>query len=420
MSRRNIFLALVVAASLFIGLWLWLRTPEINLVLNGPVANNIQFPEKSTANKIRFFTGSGFAELDTVTGKTRALSRIMLLPLVSEVRWGGDEVLFLASGYSASDELSSLLAQKSLPESRPYWWKYSLSSGQFELVGESVNRPLVEDAFWSSGSSPKTYYFTLVGQEEGSKKDLYEAKPGLRPQLISSPSNVLKFIEANSSHILFSRSPKTGEGQVVLLKRATGREEVLPTGNFIGKISRSSSGDIAYLVPKEAHSETAIGDLYVLSDGKKRLLLKDFDGNYLWSRDKLIGNGYTAEDPISFLYEDGALKTKDLQTKEQVPRMASSTLLSEKPLSFLMVDRESQAYIASEDRVQVKDLPDESKLRKPMSQSGFYLIYDESEKRYFVYILQDSFSQGAQNAIKYIRSQGIDPYQLDIKWYAKQ
>lgn len=108
-SRILTVLIVVVVAAIFVvvGFYILLRfQSRAEGVISKPFAQNIAFPYRVNDKQLYFFTGHGFASLDTETLKTSSLGKPRVLPdSPSRIAYGQNGAIIQSSNYTFFDDL---------------------------------------------------------------------------------------------------------------------------------------------------------------------------------------------------------------------------------------------------------------------------------------------------------------------------
>lgn len=218
-TNTNLRLALVAITVIAIGTGVWVATRPrpTTLYQSEIIARNIRFPSispTSRESKLRYFTGSAFAELDLATQSSVALSKEFVLPSVEQVEWHEAYADFQAKT-SGNDDLARLGVESN-------WWRITFNTNEISKSTKpkslsmlskggkvEINRPAenlkvtqadngLRASIKLTGSNRRGYTAELDGKfNNPSGAALLSPSPGRELLAISDESNNLIVLSAN-------------------------------------------------------------------------------------------------------------------------------------------------------------------------------------------------------------------------------
>lgn len=408
-----VFLMVLLSLVLF-----FVNNNRNRLSISPPLATNIQFPYLISSDKLRFFSGSAFAELDTNTFQTKGLTPFYRLPEINTVRWGSNAVLFSARNYTLSDQLYGKLVKQGLPTDGNYWWLINFKNNEISLVG-GLRAGGVSDAIWLSdedrfivvvsGSSDANEVF--INQINGEQTKLFEV-PGIQSLLWANSDRLILSSLENSSNLLVQYRFQENQKQILAEK--------------IGPAVVNNSGERVLFLGDEAAVEGTdelFGNLELLdvTSGTVSRVANRFSGTLAWSPN---GQTWLA---LSHQLQEDSLIGDVLGNKDQIAlddtEFDPSALVAVSPADsekFYMIDQNKfDLYLASKVAPEaLPALPDFSAIQEAHFGERFYLSFNPQQNRYNILILTNPFDVGQNQAITYIKSRQFDPYQLNLRFVA--
>ncbi|MES2971837.1 MAG: hypothetical protein V4702_05950 [Patescibacteria group bacterium] len=421
-KRLILILAAIIIILLLIVVALW---PSQNgqLFISDAFAANIQFPRVNESS-IKYFTGSGFAEYDLSSHKTKSLTPNYALPNVYDVKWGTGGALFKASGYSPVDQLEPQLNQRGLAPDSQYWWLANFETGVISLVGSPDIEHNITDVVWLENS--KQYMYLQFENDDA--QGLYRADLGSAPALVGSIKPASAILWANQSSLIIAKP----NGETLDLDRlqlpALSSEKI--TDDMPKRVMASENGQHIIYSQSDAKNggeDGASKDLYHfdLNKAKKKLVSKGIIAQPIWSTSQ--PTFYVPLQEAENLAIVGFDAIKDKKHKFAIKDSSATPSFvfkigAPKKNRFLLIDNNNLAYLASGDKKEFDSLPKANinflANEKTVYRQGFYIAYFPNLNQYNIYITQEPYKANAQKALDFIKSQGVDPNQLFIKWYS--
>lgn len=412
---------IVVAALIFHSL----TVPKRTLTVSGPLGANVQYPYLVSPRQFLYFNTSTFVSFDIASQTSKALTPVYLLPNVLDVRWTSQGALFKASDYSADDQLYAILNVANIPTDESYWWHVNFATGQIRLAGHLDYNHHVIDAIWQPTADSYISLENTVGSEG--------LDTGTILSRLTVDGVITEIMPLNDAHQLVSTDGNNVyyRDKSNKLKRANlaakSTNIILEHGSSTTSISRNSQ-TIMYIDFPSIKQEGSYHDSGNLTqyDSQKNtptILAEDFSGSLTydntgqeWAAWGTVGKAGT---PTGFFSHSGKTEQLILNPNDKQKKLPEFfTLAGRSENTLLFTDEQNQAYIASTEALAVKIPPDQKPLQQALYQETYYMIYDDQKRQYTIYILKSPFRQNVEAVLTNIRSQGFDPYQLNIKWYA--
>jgi hypothetical protein len=431
-SKLLIILAIIIAIGVSIGLTTrHVVTKPVEMHVSEAVLEQAQSASMVDQTHVRFFSGSVFAEVDTNTGKTRALTHFYRLPNVSEVRWGQSGALIRVNSYTAVDQLYPILAQNSMDTSTSYWWHVDFASSAIQLVGSAAGiskaGTSILDVAWAKDG--QTYYYLLAHEPSDTEiapgsdaTQLYQGTAnGAESAVGPLPASVIASVTNTS--ILYQSSDNKHD--VRSYELATKTSTVL-FDKFIGSATFSDDASASLLItpqqqPKDGEefsSDNTSGKLTLAKTGNpqaNQLITDNFNGDTIWDGSAWLA--LTDDASGGFVNTQGGQKNFVF---DGLPAGTSHLRLCGYQQNVLcVIDSNNSLFFASQSNVKPTSTrqPSLAQLQKGKLVVDQYRIsYDTSADQYNIFIYRNNTANSAA-ALDYITSLGIDPYQLNSKWY---
>lgn len=202
LTKIIITLGVVIVALLLYGL---LRPQPMTIFQSETIGRNVRFPLLTTGRRVRFFTGTAFAEIDLNSLQTRALTPEFDLPPVNEVAWTEQAAYFRVAERGEDNDIAS-------HERHSSWWRINFDDNQLQpAAAPRQARPAylkITERKQSRGG-----IYTQAGKSRPFQIELGTNKtPGLqRAQIIASGPTRLSFIATNQADDLLFFSSDRGE-----------------------------------------------------------------------------------------------------------------------------------------------------------------------------------------------------------------
>ena len=409
MRRRRIIIVLTLWFLIIIFLivsHLQHQPKKVNLYKATPGGKNILFPSLAGPSTIDFFTGSAFAAYDTSSQTSKTISPQFILPTVSQVRWSKAGVMFLASDYTAADNLFAALNDKGLPTNKEYWWIYSFSDQKLNVVTPRNAYFNVVDAFWNA--SGKGYCYI---SSDGS---LY---------LSSDQGHAIAKVDTNDRIKQFSGSTITlaENGTIRQIDTSTHRSKDVVNAVFQDAYVSADGKTMAYVLNTHPVSSGVVpGDLYKVNTDnlKASRVLSGFTGAMAGSGGNLYA-GYVNDQGNNLLrFFPVSGKSIDYSFGSSLNKGDTiGTILPVNPGTIYVISRSNNLVEVTDQKKTVSTpVSQEYKIQTDLYQNGFEIHYDPYKDTYEVDISANPFIAYQNAALDYIRKQGVDPNQLNITW----
>lgn len=392
-------------------------------------ATNIRFAD-SLDEKVRFFTGANFAEINATSGKTTSISPIHILPSVNSVEWGKENVLIQATDYTKVDDLNSILQSINKPTETSYWWSYNLKLDKFQLIIDpQLKRPAI-DVQWVN-ENEYIYMVPAEGETDSSEKiytDFYlRTADGNESKLVSYDAKGLDEVESivgkNSSYIfvtIFSGE----ELRFSKIDIKTGKESVIEKG-INREVATSPDGN-SFIISKhdtktKSESEVAsLSDIYFLNGGSKKKIASGFYGISKWNKksNSFITYGEDSKGNSEVIFTSTDInKVINLEKSTDEGLALNSVLVNTNINDLLLVDENNSIFHYSKNTYNnVPKLQDDEVLHGDFYEDSFNINYFPDDKAYNIYV-NNPFNINSKKALDYIKDKNIDPNQLNIRWY---
>jgi hypothetical protein len=403
------------------------KKPTVTFHLSQPLGKNMRFATQVSTDQVDYFNGSIFIARSISKGTSSALSPVLTLPTITDVHWGANGVVFKAGNYSGVDQLFPLLQKAGLNTARTYWWLCDFKTGVITVVGSNIGSErnqftAADDVLWNIDGVSLTYLQTvypstgpiqiIVQQGIGSSS----VKVGQLPKNSSlvSASSKLIFVINNADKSTLQKYT-TSTKQLSNLVSAYG----------INPAISADGTSVAYIQSTQAASEGSgfvSGDLKSMISGNEKAvsIAHDITGLIKWDRSnawlelgpgKDILSGYTQD-------QTGKVSLIKVDTGKQEIDTNTMNIMSYQNDIALLLSGDNTAYLASTQVQDVKVITNDSTtLQKPIYTADFYSTYDSGRNQFTIYILKNPYQAGIAKSISYFQQAGVDPFQLNIKWY---
>lgn len=442
MNNRLIALGAAVVLIVVVGIFLLFRGDgaiKTKLYTVGGAPSNIQHPFLKDSNTVYFFTGQAFASYNLSTGKTAVLSPQFSLPTVDTMQWSKDGVLFKAAGYSSVDDLYGRLTSDNYETEQSYWWFYSIRDQSIKLVNDFTRGNSIDDA--RLGSDGETMYFTSsspallqikepedTGESHKHANTLYSSKGGIIKQLTGHDNRVGNIIGTTDRAVYYQDSETPGkiikvetatkQGSAVISNYLKGGQ-ISPDGNYISYIAGETVNEGVYEM--DHHLD---GDLTVVSlkDNSKLYTSKHYEGITTFDANSNIYLWYQEDSKDT--YKRVNLLTKDVlrYTSPNLQQLSAKYLIAINPEEnqfAITTSNNKWVQFSDQDSGLIDTAQKEYQLQgSDINRDGYSIVYLSEKEQYSIYILKAPYKQTQQQVLSYIRSQGVDPNQIKIKWYS--
>lgn len=417
-------------ALLLVVVWsLLVREKAVIYSTSKPIAGNMQRPFFSD-NKIMYFTGSSFASYDAASNKTSRLSPIYHLPDVKNVQWSSRGALFEADSYTPVDDLYKLLLAQGLSTDRPYWWLFDLKTKQLYLLQDPATSRPVKTAAWGSGPAANDVFFATERKgDEIYNTEVFRLIPGQTASRAESYQGgaLLSFVWTDGKTFVFEERDNKATRLIRIdssKKAATLAENIMPG------TSASPSGTL-FTLHKQEHTkleeagvEVSPSDLYLLNTSiqKETRVAESFNANVSWNskHNGFVGAAISEgrqqvvliradKKPVFFRSAKNAKDEEELQAAYLISLDDPQLWATDIHNNLLKLDAEPANY---------PEKHSDRALHGDFYENGFYINYLPKTNSYNIYITQNPYSANQQKALEYIQDQGVDPNQIEIKWYA--
>ena len=392
-------------------------------LVSTPFATNIRYPKVIDDKTIYYFSGSAFVAYDLGSYQTTALTTNFTLPTPSSISIAKNGAIFESSDYTADDQLAAELVQKGLRIDQDYWWLIDFQSGNISLLGNNSDQNSVQGAIWQDDN---TYVYAEY-QVDSELFQIYRASIGQAPTKIGAISSYSRLVSATKDSLGYLDT-SGAEYKYMIMNLADGTKKEALSG--VGAIAASGPDNsvlaigVKEVIEPDPSSQEGSLMLYDGSNNSSKEIFGDFTGSASWQANSgeilAVGTGPEGE----LLTARG--KVTDLEATElrfgvndisQYGLGLTATGVSSKGLAF--TDGTGQLFLASASPINnLPGLPDQSSLQQGVYQDAFNLQYDNSTTSYVVYIKKNPYQDNITSAMDYIKSKGLDPYQLNISWRA--
>jgi hypothetical protein len=402
-------------------------------VVSKAFANNIHNSVQVDDHTIYFFTGSAFAAYDLTTYATKDLTPFYAIPLdVDKVVIGKKGALARISNYSAVDSLFSTITSKGFDTAGTFWWLFDFDTKKITLVGSAGNEATVNQALWQDDTN-----YVFDERQGDSSLRLMQATIGQAPTQIASLGKNAGLVWASRDTVLYTDEQQDGRQSIMHLNIADGQttelspqydvNAVLATGPdqsmlfIVGDSNRKPS--ISEAASELEEDDAPVGQLY-LYDGTAKQFTKledDFTGTAAWSLsgNKWVVAGSKNSNQEMLLFNEGKT-VKRLNTTPNNGQEYFAVGATDK--GVLVSNIYGDLFYAGQQ--QINGLPTAPNavavLGSHIFMDDFQMAYDTTFKQFNFYILSKQNSTAVDSALQYIRSKGVDPYQIRTKWYGNK
>ena len=393
-------------------------------------ATNIRFAD-SQNDKVKFFTGSNFAELNVASGKTSSLSPILFLPAVTEVEWGKDAVLVNATDNTPIDDLYPILQAANKPTDTSYWWLYNFKTNKYQLIQDPQYKRSANDVQWVNDNE-YVYMVLPVGETDSAEKiytDFYKRDAnGKESKLLSydakNNDEVVNIISVNSKEIFVLINSDDGL-RLSKLDISTGEESIIEKD--INREAAVSPDGNTFIISKlntknENNSEVStLSDIYYINGETRKKVATGMNAVSRWNKksNSFITYGEDGKGNNKVIFTSSEFnKQVDLEKSVDKGLTLNSVLVNNDTNDLLLINEDSNIFHYSKKSYNnTPSLQNDEALHGDFYESGFNINYFPQEKRYNVYITDNPFSKNSQKALDFIKEKNLDPNQLNLKWY---
>ena len=391
-------------------------------------ATNIQYADMKNG-KVSFFTGSNFAQLNIISGKTESISPILILPPITSMELGNNGAIFQATDYSPVDDLYKILISKNIPTNDSYWWYYNLESKKYELlIDEENNRP-ASAAKWVNDN--EFVYMALPGEADAKKlnTDFYLRGSNGKVKKVASYENkasdeVVGIVSANSNSV-FVTIRSENDLRLSKIDYKSGKETIIENG-INREVAVSPDGN-SYIVSKlntkikNTSDISSLSDIFYIKGDTKKKIANGFNGISRWDKksNSFISYGEDSEGRNEVIFTNADLNKKLSLDKSTDGLTINSVLVNNGTDDLLLVDENNKIFHYSKKNYDnVPPLQDDASLHGDFFEEGFNINYFPDDGAYNVYVNSNPFSVNSQKAIEFIKAKNLDPNQLYLRWYA--
>ncbi len=282
---RKLIIVLVVLAGL-VAVFVYVSRDEhaatVDVFTSQTLAQNIKFPEATTDNNLRFFTGTSVAELSLDSLKTKSITGEVSLPVAIKYLWNNDLALVKFGTIDESHDIYTIAVQNKVNFNNS-WWMMNISNNVFTPLAAELGSRVIDSTWKDSGS-----FYTLEEKADGTQTVHTRLVGGalsesfsntIDTSLISSVVDGL-LVQQQNKLILVNKSgltdlkPKSSRKPLMIVK-----DEFVYEGLNNNK-QKSYGGD----------TQIQRGELfkYNLKNNKSTSLSKENSGNYGVSGGKLL------------------------------------------------------------------------------------------------------------------------------------
>jgi hypothetical protein len=414
------------------------------LTTSSIVAHNIQYPYQKDANTLYYFTGSSFASYNLQANTTKSLTPYYFLPLsISSVRWSPNGAIFKASSYSSVDQLDKQITSRGLPDSQPVWWLCDFKTGAITPLLSPGSNTIATDAVWQNNGSAVVYiaskpptgingeyipsvYRYDIQKQTNSPVATIPAPLNVPLQLLWSDGYAADFSATNQNHT---------KADTLKLTFASGTVDTLIDNAYTSSTISKDGQWLVYVKPTNPGSEgNSSGDLMTLNLASKQQykVVSKYSGIFNISADNIVS--YSPTQPSSPATPTSTtsvtVNTLDLASNQtnryDVPNTAfspSNQLAAIIPtgdasqpliLSSLYGDLTILSVGKSSSAVKINT---QYLLSDPVQQTDYMTSYDQDQQVFTVYIKKTPLVNTESEVLAYIKKAGVDPNQVNIKWY---
>lgn len=391
-------------------------------------ATNINYPSL-TNNRVQYFTGSSFAELDVNNGSTRRISPPLILPEVLEMKWSEDGVIFQATNYSPADDLYQKILDASLTPETSYWWIHDFKTNKTSLLYDPVSLRAAEDAIWTKDN--ELLYFLPPDGEIADKvyTDFYiRDKQGKDKKILSYPytgrEKITRVLGKNNEEVYVISEIDLSQRLSRIEIDKNPKEEIIDENvqrevavDEVGKqfLTSNISKD-----KNEGTEKLRFSDIYLIIDGKKTKVTEGFSGESRWDSTLnafiTLGQNYKGENKVLITNSEKKISIDiDEAAGEE---LTLNDVLVNNINEMLLVNEDTEIlYYSKKQRNNLPDIQDSSKIHGDFYEDEFSINYFPDTNSYNVYITKEPFSKNTEKVYDYIKGQGIDPNQLWLNFY---
>lgn len=421
--RKRIIIGLVIGFVFLIFLFISLGGNG-KRTLSAPFAGNINFAHQVDDKTLYYFSGSAFASYDLATHKTKPLTPLYSLPtIVDRVAISKRGAILSASGYSQVDQLYPEVVRKQLSPNGYYWWFVDFAKGTITLIGNSATGAEVRTALWQDDS---TFVYTERRTSESILAVMRGTIGGTETQVATLPDDGAELLGVTATKLLYSDLAGNDMSNLRVLDIRSGKSTVV-VKQVIDVLAVSTDGSALLITKGEQDFEPELPTgklaLYTLSSGETKVISPDFGGEAVWPYDgRWVAVGTNTKGALmSFANDNNKVQntaftdpsSKTLQVVERYQPIGQNTT------GILLADSSARLrYVSKKTVTDLPKIPDLTSLAQGTTQPEFLMIYVPEALQYSVYITQNPYAANQQKAMNYFKKQGVDPYQLKIKWYA--
>lgn len=431
---------IIVGAAIFVAVTMLILITTLSFLLkpdeatiSRAFAGNMGYSAQIDDHTLYFFTGSAFAAYDLNTFTSKELTPFYALPTeITAVVFSKNGALVQATGYSAADSLYQTISNKNLNKFESYWWLFDFNTDKQTLIGEAGSETMVHEALWQDES---TYVYD-VRQPDGSLR-LLQAKIGKGSSPIASLGQNASLEAAAQNQVFYIDTQVGSRRSLIQLNVASGQttdltpmydvSDILALGPDVSMLLLANNYDPNAQPAKndsgegDSEGEVPLGQLlYYDSTAKKFTKIEDsFSGTAAWqpgSSDWVVAGQKASNGQSLIIFNKSNDFTKlDSKLDGNLEYLA----VGRTNKGALVTNGYGDLYYASQQKIDgLPVLQDAvSLLGSNIFNSKFQMAYDGSYRQFNFYILRPPNKAGMDAALDYIRSKGIDPYQIRTKWY---
>ncbi len=392
-----------------------------NTQISKPFAQNINFPAKADESHLVFYTGHGFALLDTTSHQTSQLGATRILPTTpTSVQWAKNGAFIRAANYTIFDDLGSKIAPKYLGSvQKPSYLWYVPFTGNPVVVDE-----FVESTFADTVNS--TVYYT-TRSDEGYTISMFDANTNTSKVIVEGQGTAVPRVVYGSQGIAYALVQSGDRATQLIRYGKSGSPEVIQE-NILGTGGQGAGENTAFVMPSDAYAvfvrpnnKTSELVTYSLSTRKTKVLVKDFSGTINISGEQVFANGHNG-DNLVFTRIDGPTSTQRYIASQAGGSISNTFGFA---TNLITVNQLAQAMTVSKQSGDTKNLPEikSTGLEKIIDKQHLGKQYDLSidltnaatGNTYIANIYPD-YVKNSTLLMDDIKAAGYDPNQLVINF----
>lgn len=424
--------------TLFVVLFLIFQSePVQQLQTSNPLASNIQKASLSKEGKLRFFTGSNFAEYDPITNQTTSLTPVFVLPNILSVQWSEDFAIFESTNHKAGDILFKALFNS--PEHidkilDSHWWLVDFKSGEISFL------PSVEYGRVSGAASYKsTVVYSVIepvasvdgGEADGEQTVFYEVSSPEDITQIGSVQESFNIVSlSKSSALLFSFGQYywldlSSDSQPILLSGIELLPTLLPDGSLVSVLSDQEANGGEGDNKEDGHGgEASLSKIiHISTPSLEQTEIGEGAASLLLLGDLVVIPFSTSEDGRTIQAINPLTSTTNRYELLGAPSEALVSVFvinvpkedgSLETLDFLFTTGSGKLYRASSNQINLGlDNTNQPVIKRCNEQ---YCIENVATNTYLITVTSNPFSVGQSAALEDLINGGIDINQIKLRW----